>query len=290
MVDKDVIMTLIEYRNQYRDTLAGLYQSAEIDDIFKRCIQHFFEWSPVKIGLEPQYSLSIEELGQLEDALTLLRQGTPLQYIFKTTTFMGVALQLSPAVLIPRPETEELVEWVLDNHENPSLKVWDLCSGSGCIAIALKAHRTQWDLTGFELSEAAITIAQSNAVKNDLAVKFIQQDILQWDPPQEKVAVMVSNPPYVLPSEKKHMHANVLEHEPAIALFVPEEDPLLFYRKILLIASQCLQQKGQLYFEINPLLVDEMIALGKQYDFVFATVKKDIFGKDRFIQFSKYDD
>ena len=283
-------MTLIEERNKYRAVLGRWYEQVEIDDIFKRCIQHYFGWPSIKIGLEPQYFLSKGEAKQLHHALDLLSRGTPLQYVLGTTTFMGLDLKVSPAVLIPRPETEELVEWILSNHPATSLKLWDLCSGSGCIALGLKAQREQWDIKGFELSEAAIEIARTNAANHHLSVSFVQQDILQWQGTVEQVELMVSNPPYVLPSEKNQMHKNVLEFEPAMALFVPEKDPLLFYREILLIARKQLHPQGKLYFEINPLLVQEMISLGKKHGFSSATVKKDIFGKDRFIQFSKYDD
>lgn len=283
-------MTLIEERNKYRAVLGRWYEQVEIDDIFKRCIQHYFGWPSIKIGLEPQYFLSKGEATQLHHALNLLSRGTPLQYVLGTTTFMGLDLKVSPAVLIPRPETEELVEWILSNHPATSLKLWDLCSGSGCIALGLKAQREQWDIKGFELSEVAIEIARTNAANHHLSVSFVQQDILQWQETVEQVELMVSNPPYVLPSEKNQMHKNVLEFEPAMALFVPEKDPLLFYREILLIARKQLHPQGKLYFEINPLLVQEMISLGKKHGFSSATVKKDIFGKDRFIQFSKYDD
>ncbi|MGB0367052.1 MAG: peptide chain release factor N(5)-glutamine methyltransferase [Flavobacteriaceae bacterium] len=283
-------MTLIEQRNYYRMLLDRWYQQVEIDDIFKRCIQHYFGWTSIKVGLEPQYELSKEEETQLQHALDLLSQGTPLQYIIGTTTFMGLDLRVGPAVLIPRPETEELVEWILSNHPNTSLKVWDLCSGSGCVALGLKAQRDQWDIIGFELSEGANEMARSNATDHNLSVSFIQQDVLKWQESITQVGLIVSNPPYVLPSEKKQMHTNVLEYEPEMALFVPEEDPLLFYREILLMATKQLHPKGKLYFEINPSLLLEMIDLGKNHGFASATVKKDIFGKDRFIQFSKYDD
>lgn len=283
-------MTLIEERNNFRAVLGLWYEQVEIDDIFKRCIEHYFGWSSIKIGLEPQYILSEEEGTQLSQALHLLSRGTPLQYVLGTTAFMGLDLKVSPAVLIPRPETEELVAWILSNHPNTALRVWDLCSGSGCVALGLKAQREQWDIKGFELSEAAIEMARTNAANHHLSVSFIQQDVLQWQDSSEQVGLMVSNPPYVLPSEKKQMHTNVLEHEPAMALFVPEQDPLLFYREILLTASKLLHPQGKLYFEINPLLLQQMIELGKRHGFAFAKVKKDIFGKDRFIQFSKYDD
>ncbi len=202
---------------------------------------------------------------------------------------MGLNLKVNKAVLIPRPETEELVEWVVENHGENTLKCWDLCSGSGNIALGLKSLRKHWEIIGYELSEAALELARENAKKNKLNVFFKVQDVLQWEPTNNRVDLILSNPPYVLPSEKKKMHANVLDHEPAMALFVPQEDPLLFYRKILLLAKAALSPKGKVYFEINPLLVNEMIALGKKNGFAVAKVKKDIFGKDRFIQFTPYE-
>jgi release factor glutamine methyltransferase len=241
-------MTLIEERNNFRVVLGRWYEQVEIDDIFKRCMEHYFSWSSIKIGLEPQYILSKEEATQLSQALHLLSRGTPLQYVLGTTAFMGLDLKVSPAVLIPRPETEELVEWILSNHPNTALRVWDLCSGSGCIALGLKAQREEWDIKGFELSEAAIEMARTNAANHYLSVSFVQQDVLQWQDSSEQVELMVSNPPYVLLSEKKLMHTNVLKHEPAMALFVSEEDPLLFYHEILLMATKQLHPSREIIF------------------------------------------
>lgn len=282
-------MTLIQFRNHFRELLAPLYSSQEIDDLFKRCIQHYFQWNSLKIGLEPQYELAREEAQQLHDALEQLNTATPLQYVLGEANFMGLNLVVNKGVLIPRPETEELVEWVLANHEEKSLKCWDLCSGSGSIALGLKVQRENWVIGGYELSEPALEVARNNAKRNSLDVSFYAQDILQWKAGDEQVDLIVSNPPYVLPSEKAQMHANVLKHEPGMALFVPQEDPLLFYRRILCLAITTLASNGALYFEINPLLVKEMIALGKASGFEVATVKKDIFGKDRFIQFSTHE-
>lgn len=282
-------MTLIQYRNHFREALSHLYSSPEIDDLFKRSIKHYFQWDSLKIGLTPQYELSQQEGQQLEHVLKQLTAAIPLQYILQQSSFMGLNLKVNKAVLIPRPETEELVEWVVENHGDKALQCWDLCSGSGSIALGLKNLRKRWKITGYELSEAALELARENAKKNKLNVFFKVQDVLQWEPMNNSVDLILSNPPYVLPSEKEKMHANVLDHEPAMALFVPKEDPLLFYRKILWLAKAALRPKGRVYFEINPLLVNEMIALGKKSGFAVAKVKKDIFGKDRFIQFSTYE-
>lgn len=280
-------MRLIEQRNLFRSTLEKHYEVSEIDDLFKRAIVHYFSWSTLKIGLEPQYELSTEEERQLDELLTELTTGRPFQYCIGTAYFMELKLKVDPGVLIPRPETEELIEWVLSENDYAEQKVWDICSGSGCIALALKNSQPEWSITGFDISTAALSIARQNANELGLDVSFEEENVLEWKSNEIRCDLIVSNPPYVLPSEKARMHANVLEHEPGLALFVPEEDPLLFYRKIIEIASAKLAAGGGLYFEINPFLVDELIMLGKANGFPFSNVKKDIFGKDRFVKFSQ---
>lgn len=281
-------MRLIEQRDLFRSSLKSQYEVREIDDLFKRAIAHYFSWSSLKIGLEPQFLLSKDEEKQLDELRAELVIGRPFQYCIGTTHFMELELSVGPGVLIPRPETEELIEWVLSENANSEKKVWDICSGSGCIALALKKARPQWLIKGFDISNAALKIAQLNAKELKLNVLFEEGNVLDWKSFASPCDLIVANPPYVLPSEKGKMHSNVLDHEPELALFVPENDPLLFYRKIIEIASTKLAAEGSLYFEINPLFVDELIMLGKVHGFPFASVKKDIFGKDRFVKFSQY--
>ncbi len=281
-------MRLIEQRDLFRSSLKSQYEVREIDDLFKRAIAHYFSWSSLKIGLEPQFLLSKDEEKQLDELRAELVIGRPFQYCIGTTHFMELELSVGPGVLIPRPETEELIEWVLSENANSEKKVWDICSGSGCIALALKKARPRWLIKGFDISNAALKIAQLNAKELKLNVLFEEGNVLDWKSFASPCDLIVANPPYVLPSEKGKMHSNVLDHEPELALFVPENDPLLFYRKIIEIASTKLAAEGSLYFEINPLFVDELIMLGKVHGFPFASVKKDIFGKDRFVKFSQY--
>lgn len=281
-------MRLIEQRDLFRSSLKKQYEVREIDDLFKRAIAHYFSWSSLKIGLEPQFLLSKDEEKQLDELRAELVIGRPFQYCIGTTHFMELELSVGPGVLIPRPETEELIEWVLSENANSEKKVWDICSGSGCIALALKKARPRWLIKGFDISNAALKIAQLNAKELKLNVLFEEGNVLDWKSFASPCDLIVANPPYVLPSEKGKMHSNVLDHEPELALFVPENDPLLFYRKIIEIASTKLAAEGSLYFEINPLFVDELIMLGKVHGFPFASVKKDIFGKDRFVKFSQY--
>lgn len=279
-------MTLIEARNSFRIALKSLYARPEIDDLFKRGIDFYFHWSAVKIGLKPQLLLTTDQCARLETLRQQLQQGTPFQYITGETNFRGMDLQVSPAVLIPRPETEELVDWVLSEEKEVRQQLWDLCTGSGCIAIALKSERPNWEIRAVDLSTEALTIAQQNAQKHQLSITFAAHNLLDWKAEGMKCDLMVSNPPYVLPSEQKNMHPNVLDFEPSMALFIPEDDPLLFYRSILALGKRTLSKKGSIYFEINPLCLEALLALGKAMGYTQSKVKKDIFGKDRFVKFS----
>ena len=279
-------MTLLEARNLFRTHLATLYVQAEIDAIFKGCIAHYFNWESVKVGLSPHQLLQAEEESTLTKALGELEKATPLQYVLGETQFCGLNIKVASGVLIPRPETETLVDWVVAEHSESPKTVIDLCTGSGCIALALAKRRPNWQLTGLDISDRALEIARGNSRLNALKVDWKQADVLQVDFSLAPCDLIVSNPPYVLPSEKKQMHANVLQHEPDGALFVPEDDPLLFYTAILRSAKKALTPNGSVYFEINPLCLDALLAAGKKLGFAYAEVKKDIFEKNRFVKFS----
>ena len=226
-------MTLIEARNRFRNQLSSLYAQAEIDHIFKCCIAHYFNWEGIKIGLTPELILHAEEETILLEVLNSLADATPLQYILGETTFHGLILKVRPGVLIPRPETEELVSWVLDEQNNTPKKAFDLCCGAGCIALALAKQRPEWEITGVDFSDKALKVAEENASNNKIEVNWKKTNILNEKYQETLTDLIISNPPYVLPSEKKQMHKNVLEHEPHEALFVTENDPLLFYKAIL---------------------------------------------------------
>ena len=279
-------MTLLEARNLFRTHLATLYVQEEIDAFFKCCIAHYFQWEPVKVGLSPHQRLQAEEEITLTKALVELEKATPLQYVLGETQFCGLSIKVASGVLIPRPETESLVDWVGEDHGESSKTVVDLCTGSGCIALALAKQHPNWQLAGLDISDRALEIARENSIHNGINVHWQLADVLQADFSIPRCDLIVSNPPYVLPSEKKQMHRNVLDHEPDLALFVPQADPLLFYRAILQNAKMALSPKGSVYFEINPLCLEALLALGKKLGFAHAEVKKDIFEKNRFIKFS----
>lgn len=222
---------------------------------------------------------------ELEIILQKLRAHEPVQYIFAHTSWMGLDLALSPATLIPRPETAELVEWILSlfpQQKSPissgssSLRVADIGTGSGCIAIALKAHRPDWILTGIDISGDALAIAQDNGQRNHVSVAWQQCDILTDE--IDDFDIIVSNPPYICNYERQGMDRRVLDYEPASALFVPDSDPLLFYRRIAEI------KRGQhLFFEINEAYGEEVCALLTSLGYVDVQRKQDMYGKERMV-------
>ena len=278
-------MTLIEFRSYFRAQLKDVYVLEECDDFLKRLIQAYFKWEPIKIGLDPNYRLSLVEEEKLKLALIELKKERPLQYILGTAYFLDLELEVNAAVLIPRPETEELVHWILSDEDklNP-LTILDIGTGSGCIAISLKKTAQLWNVAALDVSEQALDVAHRNASKNEVSIQFHLEDILdkkQWLIPLD---VIVSNPPYVVPSEKEQMLSNVLDYEPDLALFVPEEDPLLFYKRIIEFAHQNLKPSGKLYFEINPIFVDELVTFFKKFTFDSVEVRNDYLNRPRMIK------
>ena len=252
-------MTLIEYRSYFRQKLSYLYKVEESDDLLKRIIRAYFNWEPVKFGLEPNYVLSKKEEEYLNSAMKELKKEKPLQYILGFSSFMDLKFEVNTSVLIPRPETEELVEWIVSDQELiRSKEILDIGTGSGCIAITLKHLRPRLHVSALDVSAKAIEVAENNARNNSVKVQFHQADILTKKNWITSLDIIVSNPPYVLPSEKKQMKTNVIGYEPKLALFAPEDDPLLFYKKITEFAKQNLKSRGVLYFEINPIFVDEL--------------------------------
>ena len=214
---------------------------------------------------------------RLEIILEKLRAHTPIQYVFEHTEWMGLDLRVTPATLIPRPETAELVEWVkqlalLHQH----LKVVDIGTGSGCIAIALKQACPTWDVTAVDISAEALSIAQENATRNQVQITWKQLDILSQN--IEPADIIVSNPPYICQKEKADMDVRVIEHEPHSALFVPDSDPLLFYRRIAEMKAA-----KHLFFEINQAYGQDVCNMLKQLDYQQITLKRDIYGNERMV-------
>jgi release factor glutamine methyltransferase len=218
-----------------------------------------------------------KNIPNIEIILEKVRTHMPIQYIFEHTEWMGLDLRVTPATLIPRPETAELVEWILQtaNHYQP-LRLADIGTGSGCIAIALKHACPLWNITGIDISQEALIVAQENAQRNQVQITWKQLDILSES--LDPFDIIVSNPPYICQKEKADMDARVLQHEPHGALFVPDSDPLLFYRRI----AQMKAAKN-LFFEINEAYGKEVCDMLKQLGYQHITLKCDIYGKERMV-------
>ncbi len=279
-------MNIEEFRAYFREELKELYEPEEIESLCFLTFDHVLQMNRVEVSLSRKSELSQGNLNGLNEVLTLLKKTIPIQYIIGKTEFYGLEFQVNPHTLIPRPETEELVEWMLASkevREHRELKILDIGTGSGCIAISLAKNMADAQVEAIDTSQNALATASQNAKANQVDVDFYHQNILeaveiaQYD-------MIVSNPPYVRSQEKKAMRANVLNNEPDSALYVPDEDPLLFYRKIGFLAFEYLAEDGTLFFEINEYLGDETIALLKIIGFTEVQLKKDMFGKDRMIR------
>ena len=280
-------MKLIEYRSYFRTALKPFHSIEESDDFLKRLLKFYFDWEPIKIGLEPNYILKKKEEDQLNNALRGLIQQEPLQYITGRTYFLNIELEVNKSVLIPRPETEELVQWVLESESHEKDKsILDIGTGSGCIPISLKQGVPNWRVSAMDVSQKALDVAIKNAKINTVSIEFHLEDILSNELWGNGLDVIVSNPPYVVPSEKEEMQSNVLDYEPELALFVPEDNPLLFYDKIIQFAETNLNENGVLYFEINPIFVEELTSLLKQ-SFESIEVRNDFLSRPRMIRASK---
>lgn len=282
-------MKLITARNLFRETLKAVYPIDEADYYFKMILSSLFEIDPIAIALEPNLALKPNQQKKLGDLMTDLLSETPMQYLLGVINFRSVELKVDPRVLIPRPETEELVEWILEDYSQlkQELPLIDLGTGSGCIAIALKKEQPLFKVYALDKDQAILDLVSVNAAANNQEINCILGDIHALEKFKLDVEVIVSNPPYITPKEKNTMKKNVLDFEPHQALFVPQDDPLLFYRKILLFAEQNLKPKGKIYFEINPLFEAEMETLIFSFDSYTITKRLDIFGKNRMLRLEK---
>ena len=282
-------MKLSQLKINFTTVLQGVYDKEEVHCFFYILCDFFLQYSRFEVSMALDTIVSAKNITVFEKALLRLKKQEPIQYILGTTEFYGLTFKVNKHTLIPRPETEELVDWVLSNlHDQDSvLDILDIGTGSGCIAISLAKNIPTARVSGIDISEKTLEVAQENAVKNQVLVSFCKKDILETTALKNKYDVMVSNPPYVRQLEKKAMNANVLDYEPGVALFVPNEDPLLFYRKIAQLAMVSLQTRGWLYFEINEYLSKEMDVLLKEIGFANIEIKKDFREVPRMIKCQK---
>lgn len=278
-------MLLRAIKNIYHQELDALYPVEEVNSFFYMTIEHYLKLERFILALQPEYMLSKEEETPLFATIEKLKQEIPIQYILGTAHFMDLDFAVNSKVLIPRPETEELVRWIVaDVTPSASVSILDIGTGSGCIAISLAKNLPNASLYALDVSEEALVVAQKNTEANHTIVTFLKDDILKEPNLQQKFDIIVSNPPYVRMLEKEQMADNVLNHEPSLALFVSDENPLLFYKAITNFAGKHLKENGSLYFETNQYLGKETQALLAHQNFSEIELRKDIYGNDRMLK------
>lgn len=265
--------------------LTEKFTRREADQLMRVLLEDLFGLDWNRQLMEPELRLDERQHYQLQQAVKRLLDGEPVQYVTGVTRWGDILIKVSPAVLIPRPETEEMVQKIctMFPKEKP-MRIWDIGTGSGCIAIALANHFENAEVIGFDVSIEALQIAKENAETNGAKVKFVQDDILNPTSvfSRQPVDLVVSNPPYVCDSERAAMEATVLDWEPEKALFVPDDDPLLFYRKIMEQSKERLNPDGYIWFEINERMGKEMIKLCNEMGFSKVKIMNDYIGKPRF--------
>ncbi len=284
-------MLLKDYRTIFTQELASLYDEYETESFFYIILEDFHHMKRVDLALNPDFELSPELMHQWENVVAQLKEQRPIQYILGETEFYGLPFYVNEHTLIPRPETEELVDWIIKESKVKSqkaeFKILDIGTGTGCIAISLAKNLPNTKVYAMDVSDAALAVAKRNAERNNVDITFIHQSILETDDLGETFDIIVSNPPYVRNLEKQEIKKNVLDYEPHLALFVEDNDALLFYRKITELAIKNLSENGQLYFEINQYLGNEMVQLLQQHNFKDVELRKDIYGNDRMISGSR---
>ena len=294
-------MIVKQYRNYFNETLKTIYPITEIDSFFFLLLEEYLGFRRVDIVLKSDFKITQETLNLLQSATKQLEQEVPLQYIIGKTEFYGLPFVVNKHVLIPRPETEELVAWVVSESsrfktfntstkqttDKKQLKILDIGTGSGCIPISLKKQLPFAKISAIDISKEALGVAKKNAVLNNVDIHFILQDILKTVALDQHYDIIISNPPYVRELEKKELKNNVLKNEPHVALFVENDNPLIFYAKIAELAKKYLNKNGLLFFEINQYLGTETIDLVNKKGLKNIQLKKDMFGNDRIIVASK---
>lgn len=281
-------MTLREGQEHFKAGLGGFFQSSEIDFYYKTLLKDGLNRDPIQLSIEPWVELTSEEEFFVKESLSKLIAHQPLQYVLGKTHFRDLTLKVDKRVLIPRPETEEMVEWVLEDFKklNQKLRLIDMGTGSGCIGIALAKAQPYFSVFALDKDVDILDLTAENAKLNGVQIKCIEQDMNQMNTLKLKIDVIVSNPPYVMLSEQNQMKSNVLDYEPHQAIFISNKDPLLFYRLILEFAADNLKPKGFIYFEINPLLLKELKDLIISFSYIVFE-RLDIFKKVRMLRLQK---
>jgi len=281
-------MKIKEYRSQFIQELTPIYDAGEAESFFYLILEENHQLKRIDLAMNPDLTFSDEAIQHWDSILEELKKEIPVQYLLGKTSFYGLEFEVNENVLIPRPETEELVEWIIENNSKiekfNDLKIFDIGTGSGCIAISLAKNIPNAEVFAIDVSEKALATAKKNAKKNGVNVTFLEKNILETDDLEQQFDIIVSNPPYVRELEKQEIKKNVLENEPHLALFVDDNDALIFYRKIAELSQKNLSQNGQLFFEINQYLGMETVDLLEKMNFKNIELRKDIYGNDRMIK------
>ena len=280
-------MKIKEYKINFINSLLPFYDEMEAESFFYLILENRHQLRRIDLALDAEKEFSDAEISNCNFILEKLKSQIPIQYILGTTHFYGSEFIVDENVLIPRPETEELVDWIVKLNTKLSkkkdLKILDIGTGSGCIAISLAKNILNSAVFAVDVSEKALAVAEKNATLNKVTVTFLHKNILETNHLDQKFDIIVSNPPYVRNLEKAEIKPNVLENEPHLALFVPDNDPLIFYKKIAELAAANLNPNGQLFFEINQYLGKETQDLLESLGLKNIELRKDIYGNDRMI-------
>ena len=290
-------MQLSEIKNIFHLELDSLYPKEEVAAFFYQMLEHYLGLERFILVMQPDYMISKEEEQAFFEGLGQLKLEKPLQYILGVSHFMDLTLKVNQNVLIPRPETEELVEWVIHNERSQrgvlnslnsqKLKILDIGTGSGCIAISLAKALPNSKVTALDVSAKAIAVAKENAHLNNVAISFLQHDIFEPEPEPElelEFDIIISNPPYIRELEKDEIQNNVKKYEPSLALFVADDNALVFYKAIAQFSQKHLAEGGKLYLEINQYLSEETKTLFENANFKEISLKKDIFENYRMLR------
>ena len=271
--------------HEIRDALKGYYPDSEALALAKMLLVEVFGFSTLELYGGKDKEFSEKHRSVLNEMIRRLQKNEPIQYIIGIESFFGLTFEVNPNVLIPRPETQELVSWIIEEYQSDeSIRILDIGTGSGCIPISLAKQLSKAEVESWDISEGALEVASRNCERNEVKVLLRQKDVLKTAPEGNLYDVIVSNPPYITNKEKTDMEANVLDWEPSLALFVPDEDPLLFYRKIAQLGCDMLKERGSLYFEINRAYGEETILMLKELGYAQIELKKDSWGNDRMIK------
>jgi len=279
-------VTLRELQIQFYGQLNPLYDSEELANVWRWWLCERLNWTPLQLTQTMNDVLNQEQIQQLDSDLVRFSTGEPLQYILGNTEFYSLKLKCSPSALIPRPETEELVHWILEENDHHACHFLDIGTGTGCIPLAIKNQRPAWNVSALDCSEEALALARENALIHSLDCRWINYDLLHGSnfPLNEPITIISSNPPYIPMNEKGEMASRVKDFEPNIALFVPDKDPLIFYRKIIEFSLMHGAPDSKVYAEIHENLSGEIVELFQQYDFANIELRKDLQGKERMVR------